>query len=1044
MNMLALCWRGTGCSISKDGGHRPKDGTSRFFGIAKFSLRVFAAVLLLWAQSPAWSSIIGADDTRPVASLLPGDKMRSAARPIGRLTILTEDGVANHCTAALISSTRLITASFCVERALAATLFLGYLSEEEKGKSYPVRLPALKFDPKLKYAVLEVDGEPDKEFGTANLLVRIPIEGEKAYVVHHGMGGPQLVAGNCSIISAEDAPPAPPFEAATVAHDCDTIGGSSGAFLFSDADNAVLGIHVLGIGGSPAGNANHAVPMYGIALADPTVRSIAAIRPPTIDFRSRNKDLSGIGADIQRLYVTLHNSLRLPIRKRDVENFAGIESVFRQTELFFGSPFPLELDSLACDLNPDVCVRDRVAASIEELATPTRHVSGFKPSAGRWTVSPQMGLWLPNIEFQKSRDWVLYKKSRGASLEKIVIDELGGCQKFDSECKQVISAVNRLDADKVFKPDFVGQLVLPVMSITARDVDISSVRETPNARSEKVTVESIEGLEPSVYLQKKDVYSRKESGPKDDSFRATKLPSSAGVTQAPLKSDLDTVLRSLGSTAAGNIRLKAYTAEPGDPLCKGNEQVACELKKQDYDIYRTRLLKGLNFPYETVDGYPDAVKRKASRVAVIDTQLDLDHCAFQALKTGNRLFQVGKPGKLSNHPPAVANCEFMLPAGKIDVTTSHGTHVAGIIAGQFKDLAWGLNPHATIYAGYVPLAGTTDAQEVKALDLNDLLQTMLVQSLPVGGLDVVNFSFYYPRQSVPSADGGEQTQRTFSDPVLQTIRTLGKGTLFVVAAGNDKEQFSSICDSRPACFDLPNVISVGALDGSVPDAPLLSLPGVRGSNYGRRVHVAAPGRDIFSTISGHYFGALSGTSQAAPQVAAIASLLKSISDHLSPAEVKERLITCASVIPSSGEASRDEETEPGGVIFGGRVDAKCTLEKRGWLELKNGNAPVLVERVNNSADLVYTPVDGELRIPLNVRGIRGIRANPDNSYTVYYRRSFNDPKSTLSREGGIEPFNSQFPDQKLNLKIVTQTGGTKDVAYSPSEILKFVPPQPKP
>jgi hypothetical protein len=157
------------------------------------------------------------------------------------------------------------------------------------------------------------------------------------------------------------------------------------------------------------------------------------------------------------------------------------------------------------------------------------------------------------------------------------------------------------------------------------------------------------------------------------------------------------------------------------------------------------------------------------------------------------------------------------------------------------------------------------------------------------------------------------------------------------------------------------------------------------------------------------------------------------------------LITCASAIPSSGEASRDEEPDPGGVIFGGRVDAKCTLEKLGWLELKNGTAPILVERVSvNSPDLVYTPVDSELKISLNARGVRGIRANTDNSYTIYYRRSINDPSSTLSREGGVEPFSKEVPDQKLRLTIAVPGGGTKDVSYPLSDITKFVPPQRKP
>ncbi len=405
-----------------------------------------------------------------------------------------------------------------------------------------------------------------------------------------------------------------------------------------------------------------------------------------------------------------------------------------------------------------------------------------------------------------------------------------------------------------------------------------------------------------------------------------------------MKNDLDTVLRSLGSTALGSVRLKPFSDEPAPPLCSGGETSACELKKGDFEFYRDSLLKGLNFPYREASAYPPAIISGTSRVGVIDTQLDVDHCAFAALKAAGRLIRIGPAAKLATVTPPIAPCEWMLPRANVDISTSHGTHVAGIIAGRYKDLVWGLNPYVTLFTGHVPLTGTADAEEVKLGDLSELLASMLTESARIGGLDVVNFSFYYARPSAASSDASGRAQRAFGDPVLQTIKTLGKNTLFVVAAGNDHEQFSAICDSRPSCFDLPNVISVGALNDSSPTAPLLSLSGARGSNFGRRVHVATPGHNVFSSISGNYFGVLSGTSQAAPQVAAVASLLRAANSYLTPGEVKERLITCSTSIPISSNPSPDEDIEAGGVVFGGRVDAACTLEKLGWLELKS--API--------------------------------------------------------------------------------------------------------
>nr|WP_276540199.1 S8 family serine peptidase [Bradyrhizobium elkanii] len=503
--------------------------------------------------------------------------------------------------------------------------------------------------------------------------------------------------------------------------------------------------------------------------------------------------------------------------------------------------------------------------------------------------------------------------------------------------------------------------------------------------------------------------------------------------------DLDTVVRTLGSAAAGKISIKPF-AVPEAPRCGGDEQRECELKNQDFEIYRSRLLKGLSFPFEKIDAYPDDIKNGTSAVAIIDTQADLQHCAFQALRDKNKIRQIGDMGRLANYPAPIAPCEWMMPRGRLDVAASHGTHVAGIIAGDFKGLMSGLNPYAMLYTGHIPLAGTSDSQEVKLEELNTLLKRMLTEAGNDGiRIDVVNFSFYYRRQPLSSSDAGGQ--RVIGDPVLRTIRTFGANTLFVVAAGNDEEEFSAICDSRPSCFDLPNVISVGALDSSSKDANLLSLPQAKGSNFGRRVHVAAPGRDILSAISGNYFGVMSGTSQATPQVAAIASLLRAANKHLSPSEVKERLIICSTSVPVSTEGDLETST----VVFGGHVDATCTLQKNGWLELKDtpGIVVPVTEVSNTATDLSFAPAGHDSKISLNPRAIRGIRFNQDDStFTVFHRRPGDERDAELLREERVE-----LPgdlDQKLNLRVQLPGKPPKLMSYSLSNVARFVVPLRKP
>jgi hypothetical protein len=105
--------------------------------------------------------------------------------------------------------------------------------------------------------------------------------------------------------------------------------------------------------------------------------------------------------------------------------------------------------------------------------------------------------------------------------------------------------------------------------------------------------------------------------------------------------------------------------------------------------------------------------------------------------------------------------------------------------------------------------------------------------------------------------------------------------LFVAAAGN----MGRDNDSRPvypASFQLDNLISVTFIDAK---GRLSAL-----SNYGKSsVEIAAPGVDIISTVVGSYQN-LSGSSMAAPQVSAIASLLYSYDKSLYPLAVKDIII----------------------------------------------------------------------------------------------------------------------------------------------------------
>ena len=161
------------------------------------------------------------------------------------------------------------------------------------------------------------------------------------------------------------------------------------------------------------------------------------------------------------------------------------------------------------------------------------------------------------------------------------------------------------------------------------------------------------------------------------------------------------------------------------------------------------------------------------------------------------------------------------------------------------------------------------------------------------GVRISNNSWARPASAPPFGSPADDL------PLYEAIED--SGMLFVVAAGNNGQDLDSVSrPSIPASFDLPNILSVAAVDNT---GQLASF-----SNYGETsVDVAAPGVDIASTfpdydgnVAGYYW--LSGTSMAAPHVSAIAALVGSQAPTLldTPTDLKKRILDTAKNVGDTG------------------------------------------------------------------------------------------------------------------------------------------------
>lgn len=193
----------------------------------------------------------------------------------------------------------------------------------------------------------------------------------------------------------------------------------------------------------------------------------------------------------------------------------------------------------------------------------------------------------------------------------------------------------------------------------------------------------------------------------------------------------------------------------------------------------------------------------------------------------------------------------------------HGTHCAGIIG--------------AVHGNGIGIAGVMGKVSLMALKFVDSTGTGKEEN----AIRAIDYAIKMKADVISASWASEQASNALKDAIQ---RANAAGILFVAAAGNDTvfPRDNDFTSQFPANYNLPNLISVASIDSD----DRLSYY----SHFGRTsVWIAAPGRDILSTLPGNKFGLLSGTSMATPMVTGAIGLLLAKEGKLPPSEVKERL-----------------------------------------------------------------------------------------------------------------------------------------------------------
>lgn len=271
---------------------------------------------------------------------------------------------------------------------------------------------------------------------------------------------------------------------------------------------------------------------------------------------------------------------------------------------------------------------------------------------------------------------------------------------------------------------------------------------------------------------------------------------------------------------------------------------------------------------------------KRIKIAVIDTGIDYNHPDLKDQIWTNVAELNGQKGiddDGNGYIDDIRGYDFSNKDGDPMDGNGHGTHCAGTIGATHDNgigVAGVMSEVTLVPIKFLSDSGSGSTEQ--AIEAIDYAVKM--------GVDITSNSW-----------GGGEFSQALSDAILNASN---KGVIFVAAAGNDSRN-NDQTPHYPSSYELPNVIAVAGLTAQ---NELASW-----SNFGKgSVHIAAPGKNINSTVNGYAYKVFSGTSMATPHVAGVLGLLISKEGRMPHADLKTRLMaTSDEVSKLRGKVKRE-------------------------------------------------------------------------------------------------------------------------------------------
>jgi subtilisin family serine protease len=376
-------------------------------------------------------------------------------------------------------------------------------------------------------------------------------------------------------------------------------------------------------------------------------------------------------------------------------------------------------------------------------------------------------------------------------------------------------------------------IIRPKQTAVARSMDLISRKLASKDRKDQVAeVTELQAQDPV----QKEIQQWIEDEQYDSDIRVLKSPKFPGVTGAAVLDMTEEVADRMREDLSGIYVLKDQPIELIQPI----KLTAISKREEELNVEDLWHLRAIGYQ----PGKGLAGEGQGIGIAVLDTGVDSSHPALRGKVASAYEFDaqtwkaIQKPNSLD--------------------TEGHGTHVAGLIAGQ----RIGVAPAAKLFSGIITPKGRGDLSTfILALEWVATQPEIQIVNISAG------FRGYLPQM----------------DDVIADL--LAIGVLPVCAAGNDGR--NRTCSPG----NYRDVISVGAANQQNLVASFSSGGTLTIENHQYTVpNLVAPGASVYSAVVTGGYEAWDGTSMATPIVSGVAALILEKYSNMTVTDLREELL----------------------------------------------------------------------------------------------------------------------------------------------------------